>query len=64
LGICTRTHPDFDRAAYKRRNIIERLVGWLKECRRVMTRFEKTAINFAGMLTMAMIQRYLRLMLA
>lgn len=53
-------HPDFDRALYRRRNIIERLVGWLKECRRVLTRFEKTAINYAGMITVAIIQRYLK----
>lgn len=53
-------HPDFDRELYARRNIVERLVGWLKECRRVLTRFEKTAINFAGMITVAIIQRYLR----
>lgn len=52
----------FDRDAYRNRNIIERLIGWLKECRRVLTRFEKTAINFGGMIKMACIQRYLRLM--
>ena len=54
-------NPDFDRETYRRRNIIERLVGWLKECRRVLSRFEKTAINFAGMITVAIIQRYLRM---
>lgn len=53
---------EFDRAAYKRRNVVERLIGWLKECRRVLTRFEKTAKNFAGMIKMAFIQRYLRLL--
>lgn len=51
----------FDRRTYRRRNIIERLIGWLKECRRVFSRFEKTAKNFGGFLTMAFIQRYLRL---
>jgi transposase len=54
-------HPGFDRQLYRRRNIIERLIGWLKECRRVFSRFEKTAINYAGMLKLAIIQRYLRL---
>lgn len=53
---------DFDREAYRERNIIERLIGWLKECRRILTRFEKTATNFCGMIKMACIQRYLRLM--
>jgi transposase len=50
----------FDRALYRDRNIVERLIGWLKECRRVFSRFEKTAKNFAGMVRMAFIQRYLR----
>lgn len=51
----------FDRKAYRRRNIVERLIGWLKEARRVFSRFEKTAKNFGGMLKMAFIHRYLRL---
>ena len=52
---------EFDRDTYRNRNIVERLIGWLKECRRVLTRFEKTAANFVGMIRMAFIQRYLRL---
>lgn len=51
----------FDKAAYRQRNIVERLIGWLKECRRIFSRFEKTAKNFVGMIRMAFIQRYLRL---
>ncbi len=50
----------FDKDAYRGRNIVERLIGWLKECRRVFSRFEKTAKNFAGMIRLAFIQRYLR----
>jgi transposase len=38
------------------------VIGWLKECRAVFSCFEKTAINYAGMVKMAMIQRYLRLL--
>jgi transposase len=53
---------EFDERAYRDRNIIERLVGWLKESRRIFSRFEKTAKNFAGMLKLAFIHRYLRLM--
>lgn len=52
---------EFDRDAYRRRNIVERLIGWLKESRRIFARFEKTAKNFAGFLKMAFIERYLRL---
>jgi len=52
---------EFDKDAYRNRNIVERLIGWLKECRRVFSRYEKTAKNFAGMIRMAFIQRYLKL---
>jgi hypothetical protein len=52
---------EFDKQAYRRRSIVECLIGWLKECRRVFSRFEKTAKNFGGMVKMAFIQRYLRL---
>ncbi len=52
---------EFDKDTYRDRNIVERLIGWLKECRRVFSRFEKTAKNFAGMIKMAFIQRYLKL---
>ena len=51
---------EFDREAYRQRNVIERLIGWLKESRRIFSRFEKTAKNFGGMLKMAFIQQYLR----
>lgn len=50
----------FDRRAYRRRNVIERCVGWLKECRRVATRFEKLALNYLAMVKLAMIERCFR----
>lgn len=53
---------EFDREQYRRRNIIERLIGWLKECRRILTRFEKRANQYLGMIKMAFIERYLKLM--
>lgn len=52
---------EFDREAYRQRNIVERLIGWLKESRRIFARFEKTALNFGGFVKMAFIERYLRL---
>jgi transposase len=52
----------FDRQAYRRRNVIECCVGWLKECRAVATRFEKTAVNFLAIVQLAIIQRYLRIL--
>jgi transposase len=51
----------FDRKAYRRRNIVERLIGWIKESRRVFSRFDKTAKNFGGFVKLAFILRYLRL---
>jgi transposase len=51
---------EFDKEAYRRRNIIERLIGWLKESRRIFSRFEKTAKNFGGMIILAFIRQYLQ----
>lgn len=52
----------FDDIAYRGRCVVEQCVGWLKEFRRIGTRFEKLAVNFHGMLQLAMIQRYFRLL--
>jgi transposase len=54
--------PGFDAGAYRRRNAIERCVGWLKEWRGVATRSEKMAENYLGVVHLAMIHRYLRLL--
>ncbi len=52
----------FEKAVYRHRNIVERLVGWLKESRRIGTRFEKLAINYLGMLHLAMLKQCFRIM--
>lgn len=52
----------FDRAAYRRRCVIEQCVGWLKESRRIGTRYEKLAVNFHAMVSLAMIGRYLKIL--
>jgi transposase len=57
-----RANGAFDRRAYRRRNIVERVVGWLKENRRPATRYEKLAVNFLAMVKLAMIQRCLRVL--
>lgn len=54
------TEPPFDREAYKRRNAVERLIGGLKECRRIATRYEKLAIHYLAMVKIAMMRLYLR----
>ena len=55
-------NPDFDVEAYRRRNVVERSIGWLKECRRICTRFEKLAVNFLGMIKLGMMLRYFRVL--
>jgi transposase len=47
--------PGFDRAAYRERNRVERLVGRLKQWRRVATRYEKRASNYLAVLMLASI---------
>lgn len=60
-GCETQDPTEFDRERYRGRNVIERLVGRLKECRRIFSRFEKTAVNYLGMLKLGMIRFYLKL---
>ena len=52
--------PHFDKVLYRRRNVIERCVGWLKEGRRLATRYEKLAIHYLGVLRLGMMRRLLR----
>lgn len=54
---------DFDKPTYRRRNVVERLVNWLKERRRLATRFEKLAENFLAMVKLGMIERLLKALL-
>lgn len=51
---------EFDKVSYRRRGIIEQLIGWLKECRRVATRHEKRARHYLSVVKLAMVGRYLR----
>jgi transposase len=57
-----RPNSRFDRATYRRRNIIARVVGWRKEHRRLATRVEKLAVTFLAMVKLAMMQRCFRLL--
>lgn len=45
----------FDKEAYRQRNVVERLINRLKQFRRVATRYEKRAVNYRAMLTLAAI---------
>jgi putative transposase len=56
---CIRPNPTrkrkkrYDRARYKHRNVIERFFCRIRRCRRVATRYEKKAENFAGFVYLA-----------
>jgi transposase len=52
----------FEKAQYRRRNIVERVVGWFKECRRLGTRYEKLAVNYVAFWMVAMIEKDLQLL--
>ncbi|WP_158896629.1 transposase, partial [Pseudomonas sp. BAV 2493] len=47
----------FDQPTYRQRNAIERLFSWLKEERRLCTRFDKLTSSFKAMVTLACIDR-------
>lgn len=51
--------PVFDRAAYRERNVVERLINRLKRWRRVATRYEKRAANYLAMVTLAAVLLWL-----
>jgi hypothetical protein len=49
--------PAFDHEEYRQRNIVERVIGWLKNLRRIACRAEKLAVRYAGTATLALIAR-------
>lgn len=52
----------FDRMAYKKQNVIERLVGWLKERRRLATRFDKLDASYMAFVTLAFVERCMQML--
>jgi transposase len=46
-------NPDFDREAYRGRNLVERLVGKLKQFRRVATRYDKLDPHYLAFVQIA-----------
>jgi transposase len=53
-------NPDLDREAYRRRNAVERLVGKLKQFRRVATRYDKLDAHYLAFVQIASIMVWLR----
>ena len=54
-----RPNAAFDRDAYRERNRVERLINRLKQFRRIATRYEKRAVNYLAMITIAAILLWL-----
>ena len=50
-----RPQRQFDRELYRERNHVERCINRLKQSRRVATRYEKLAVNYLAMVTIAAI---------
>jgi len=50
---CRKSKKHYDRKRYKHRNVIERFFRNIKACRRVATRYEKKASNFAAFVWLA-----------
>jgi transposase len=55
-----RRRPGFDQETYRRRNVVERCLNWLKESRALATRFDKLAVNYLATVKLAILQLYLR----
>lgn len=51
----------FKRAIYRRRNVVERTIGWLKEHRRIATRYDKTKENFLAFVKIATARKLIKL---
>jgi len=52
-------NPRFSKSTYKRRNIVERVFGWLKENRRIATRYDKQSLNYLAFLKIASVRMML-----
>jgi transposase len=48
-----------DRVLYRERNVVERLVGRLKEFRRIATRYDKLAASYLAFVQLASIRIWL-----
>lgn len=54
-----RAARQFDHAAYRERNRVERLIGRLKEYRAIATRYDKLGVRFYASITIAAILTWL-----
>lgn len=54
----------FDKRAYKRRNVVERLIGRLKENRRIATRYDKLAETYRAFVLIGFIRIWSKILLS
>lgn len=54
--ICMPRKRAFDATIYKLRNRIERTIGWLKQLRRIATRYDRLPANYLASLYLASIR--------
>ena len=57
-----RRPPTFCRVTHRQRNVVERLVRWLKEHRRIAPRFEKFISGFLEIVKISFVRRYFRML--
>src|SRR5262249_30107680 len=50
---------EFDKGSDRKRHLIERAVGWYKECRALGTRYEKLAVDYLALWMVASIEKTL-----
>ena len=61
LGRCHRKVPiDHDRVLYRECNLVERGIGWLKQCRRLARCFEKTVTSYLGLVMFVAVRHWLQ----
>jgi len=57
----SRTEPiAYDKHVYKERHLVECFISKIKHCRRVATRYDKTAASFLGFVAIAAFMVWLR----
>ena len=54
----------FDKVLYRQRNVVERLIGRLKENRRIATRYEKHAESYRTMIVLGFIRIWIKNLLS
>nr|WP_146594129.1 transposase [Novipirellula galeiformis] len=57
---CETLNDPFDRGAYPPRNVVERLIGWLKEPRCIATRYDKLVTSCLAFIQLAAMRSAIR----